>query len=125
MAGIRKGFSPLIEAEKFLPQGQTSQSSPTFLSGKRLGNQAYTKPGLKPDWGKTWTSCCILPAPGDLLRGGGPTSSLQWQQDVVTAAHGSHSCAVPSAGDAVLQAALMLPQSTSTASSHGTAKPCH
>lgn len=60
MAGIRKGFSPLIEAEKFLPQGQTSQSSPTFLSGKRLGNQAYTKPGLKPDWGKTWTSCCIL-----------------------------------------------------------------
>lgn len=52
-------------------------------------------------------------------------SSLQRQQDVVTAAHGSHSCAVPSAGDAVLQAALMLPQSTSTASSHGTAKPCH
>lgn len=99
MAGIRRGFSPLIEAEKFLPQGQTSLSSSTFPSGKRLGKQAYTKNALKPDCGKTWMSCCILQmGPAPWWRANIP--SLQWLQDVVAAAQQCHSHAVPSAGDA-------------------------
>lgn len=89
MAGIRRGFSPLIEAEKFLPQGQTSLSSSTFPSAKRLGKQAYTKNALKPDCGKTWTSCCILHH--------GTCSAVEGQhpQPAVAAGCGGGSTAVP------------------------------
>lgn len=41
MPDIRKRiFYPLTETEKFLPWGQTCLSSPTFLSGSRLGKWA-------------------------------------------------------------------------------------